>query len=350
MSGRSSSDSEVEDPVLNSYLRRLQAARASFGIVGSVVAPGWRSPAAEAFETWCIERAWQQCEKCHRRDPCILSESFLSPALSVHAMPKHAVCRHCAAGTGFKSPMWSDVPVLLRRLETCIARALAPAYVQYKREKRLCGYRIHMNATRIRWKDNTFDDRVLLLPEALQEKARMCHTWLWENATSDYRSWVEQHGAVLAHCENLWMAVDCLTQVGIEVALWPHLFFNRDWCPSRARVVLGLKRRRGVDPESSDDESDEDLSGTRASGKELFMSLVFSEVTDYGSSYDLLHFFYDQWMFKTLGGAAAVCERNLRSTLSGKQFAPQYWTWQHQKLLDLVRQLGFPTLFVTLAP
>ena len=211
MSGSSSSDSEVEDPVLNSYLRRLQAARASFGIVGSVVAPGWRSPAAEAFETWCIERAWQQCEKCHRRDPCILSESFLSPALSVHAMPKHAVCRHCAAGTGFKSPMW-------------------------------------------------------------------------------------------------------------------------------------------VDPESSDDESDEDLSGTRASGKELFMSLVFSEVTDYGSSYDLLHFFYDQWMFKTLGGAAAVCERNLRSTLSGKQFAPQYWTWQHQKLLDLVRQLGFPTLFVTLAP
>eukprot|EP00973_Karenia_brevis_P093398 12417137-Karenia_brevis.AAC.1 len=40
----------------------------------------------------------------------------------------------------------------------------------------------------------------------------------------------------------------------------------------------------------------------------------------------------------------------MRGALSGRVFSPEYWRTKHMALVDLQRQLGWPALFITLAP
>ena len=92
---------------------------------------------------------------------------------------------------------------------------------------------------------------------------------------------------------------------------------------------------------------------TRKSGKVSFMTKITSAVSDYAMHYDLLHYNYDCWLFKTIIGAinsAKQAQGSPATALEAKTFSHQYWANQHHYLIDAVRQFGFPSMFITISP
>ena len=67
---------------------------------------------------------------------------------------------------------------------------------------------------------------------------------------------------------------------GVEAALWPNLYHQNSLCES---FLEGQE--------------------TRKSGKVSFLTKITSAVSDYALHYDLLHYRYDRWLFKTITGA-----------------------------------------------
>ena len=83
------------------------------------------------------------------------------------------------------------------------------------------------------------------------------------------------------------------------------------------------------------------------------MHKVQSIIADYGTRYDLLHFHYDIWLFKTVSGALTSGRFRMcspASSLEAKPFSIEYWKWQHRFLLDAVNQFGAPFIFLTISP
>ena len=67
---------------------------------------------------------------------------------------------------------------------------------------------------------------------------------------------------------------------GVEAALWPNLYHQNSLCES---FLEGQE--------------------TRKRGKVSFLTKITSAVSDYALHYDLLHYRYDPWLFKTITGA-----------------------------------------------
>ena len=117
---------------------------------------------------------------------------------------------------------------------------------------------------------------------------------------------------------------------GVECALWPALYFRTSLCES---VLEGQNNR--------------------ASGKISYMHKVLSPVVDFAINYDILHYQYERWLFKTITGAvnafkASGCSPN--RSLENKSFSKTFWQHQHLFVIDAVHQYGFPSLFITLSP
>lgn len=113
------------------------------------------------------------------------------------------------------------------------------------------------------------------------------------------------------------------------------------------------KKASGEDSESSSDtESDEDgQDGQRTSVKRCFMAKCMSPVLGYGSNFELLQFVYDLNLWATLGGKKNLgLDVPMRVMMKGHTFSSLYWKDVHNALVDLVRQVGFPKLFFTIAP
>ena len=71
------------------------------------------------------------------------------------------------------------------------------------------------------------------------------------------------------------------------------------------------------------------------------------------TNFELLQFHHEIWLFKTVSGAITTARKRYCSpatSLESKIFSSEYWKWQHQCLIDSVRQFGFPTLFITISP
>ena len=77
---------------------------------------------------------------------------------------------------------------------------------------------------------------------------------------------------------------------------------------------------------------------------------MFSEVIGYGTDFELTKFQYDLWLWSAFGGAKNASGVSLRASLSDKTFSPEYWRTMHAALVDMQRQLGMPSLFITVAP
>jgi hypothetical protein len=76
-------------------------------------------------------------------------------------------------------------------------------------------------------------------------------------------------------------------------------------------------------------------------------------IADYATNYELLHFQYDMWLFKTISGALTSGRFRMCSparSLETKPFSVEYWKWQHRFLIDAVNQFGSPSVFLTISP
>ena len=111
-------------------------------------------------------------------------------------------------------------------------------------------------------------------------------------------------------------------------------------------------RRRRFDSSSSDEEAGDAEGGARHSARKCFASKVMSRIVDYSSSYELLHFAYDFVLWAGIGSKKNTLQGRvpLRVAMKGQNFSPLYWRSVHHALNDLVRQIGLPCIFWTLAP
>ena len=90
---------------------------------------------------------------------------------------------------------------------------------------------------------------------------------------------------------------------------------------------------------------------TGNSAKASYIAKVLGPVAEYGANYDLFQFQYDLWLWSAVGGKknkGIACPLHL--TMAQYSFSPEYWSTRHAALMDMVRQLGVPTLFITIAP
>lgn len=83
------------------------------------------------------------------------------------------------------------------------------------------------------------------------------------------------------------------------------------------------------------------------------MSKITSALADYAMHYNLLHYRYDHWLFKTITGAINSTKKaqcSLTTSLEVKTFSHQYWASQHHYLINAFCQFGFPPIFITISP
>lgn len=117
---------------------------------------------------------------------------------------------------------------------------------------------------------------------------------------------------------------------GVECALWPSLYYDRSLCES---ILEGQQ--------------------SRESGKVAFLTKCCSVVPDYQLNFELLHYQYDRWLFKTVTGAVNTAKFSGCSpatSLQHKTFSVGYWQWQHCLLIDAVKQFGYSSFFLTISP
>ena len=394
---------------------------------GAAKRPGaeWQTPLAASFRQWAEEHSWAMCEQCHRLTPKKFHpKHFRRPGFS-RAL-KHSVkaCKHCARGVGYPVPQLADVPDPLRKLPATVLNALAVFDVHTGPwEQEYNAYRAHTAPIRFSWKPLSVEERLAELEtEQDWEKGKAAFEWLRSADDSSYKHFLKGHRAFLRQRETLaaggdvdpgepvkWLPLRFMETVGLECAIWPHLYWKTDmtetWARSQdvRRQARAKKKQReqaeepepaismgagfrgddsdtedegamGVeDPEpqppaaekgkqdarddASDDsdpdgeeDADEPRELKRASAKASFVAKIFSPVAGYGACYELQHFVYDLWLASSLGGARNASGTTLRGALAGRVFSPMYWQTQHAGLVDCVRQIGLPHLFITIAP
>ena len=90
----------------------------------------------------------------------------------------------------------------------------------------------------------------------------------------------------------------------------------------------------------------------RNSAKSAYLAKVLGPVLGYGATYELFQFVYDLWLWSSLGGKKNTVgqEGSMRMAMAGYSFSPEYWRTRHAALIDMVKQLGLPTMFITVAP
>ena len=89
----------------------------------------------------------------------------------------------------------------------------------------------------------------------------------------------------------------------------------------------------------------------RNSATSSYLAKVLGPVAEYGADFELFQFVYDLWLWSNLGGKKnAVQGQPLRLAMGGYSFSPECWHTRHAALVDVVKQIGLPALFVTVAP
>ena len=99
----------------------------------------------------------------------------------------------------------------------------------------------------------------------------------------------------------------------------------------------------------SDTDDAAEADGRRHSVKRAYSALALSAHLGYGSRYDVLHFAYDLNLWSALGAKKTTSREYdvpMRVLMKGHSFSPLYWRGVHCALLDMVRQLGYPKIFL----
>ena len=322
------------------------------------------SDRARAVEQWCKFGSWQLCETCHSVRPRALRPVDLHK----QANPTVKKCALCRKGEHVPQP--DHVLEALRGLQSEVIRALRPLDIDTGKFERVpYGYRVHSSMIQFLWSATAIEQKIEALPKKRQRKrARKAFKYLMAADNSMYSTFVEKHRVFLDKHEaptdrQRRRPLRFLEELGLECALWPHLYYDINLCETTTRLTDKRRqaaRRTGLsdssEEELEDDDADEEgkvpkVKEGRHSIRRSFLKKVFSPVVGFSEDYELLHFVYDLVMWSALGGTKNSA-KGISLTLALKQapFAPSYWRVRHLALLDLQRQCGMPKLFRTRAP
>ena len=367
----------------------------------------WRSSLATRFEQWCRKHSWAMCEECHRLEKQPVREKHITGKKPAADTVKK--CQHCKAGVGYPTVQHRDIPEPLRNMSDSVLwalRPLEPDVGQVACAKH--GYRVHTDMIRFWWRPDTVWQQILQL-EAEEERnaAVAAHQFLTASEDSSYKKFVEMHKKFLRKHRNqlegdpehrcLQLPRRALEEEGLECAVWPHLYPRTNMCETyirqqdsrRQERPANRRRRRAAaakpapkarsprsssssssssstsrsseESGSSEDTEVEAVEGEgartedfaragRNSAKSAFLAKVLGPTLGYGATYELFQFVYDLWLWSSLGAKKNTVDAPMRVAMAGYSFSPMYWQTRHAGLVDMVKQLGLPTLFLTIAP
>ena len=332
----------------------------------------WMPPRAAAFRTWCLEDSWRACSKCRRMVPQPFQASHAKG--SAKRDPQFPACSHCksAGSQGYWAPTPEDVPRKLRKLSVRIIEALRPFDVHTGGTFRAPnGYLVHSDMMQFSFKRISVEDALAKLSKRerrrgekallylLRSRSPSAYARFWQlhHRFLDSRHRAIQRGETWSGAPVKRLPANFIETVGLECALWPHLYWSLDMTETyvRSQDARRLRRvRQSLDADIAEEEGDNADTGpsvgTRQSAKASFLAKVHSAVIGYNSDEKLLHFVYDLWLFTTLGGAKNSAGIGIREALASKPYSPEMWRTYHTALVDLQKQIGWPSLFITIAP
>ena len=333
----------------------------------------WMSSRSRAFHKWCVEDAWRVCGSCGR----LLPQTFQSKHLQGRgrAGPEAPACPHCkaSAGDGPQQGYWApdpdEQPVPLRRLSSDVIEALRPLQVHTGPAERADhGYAVHTDVIRFSFKIWSVEEALWELPKKERKKGLAAHAFLLASPDSSYKDFALLHnkfllarGQAIRRGEISFeepvkrLPVNFLETVGLECAVWPHLYWRTDAAETYVRSTDKRRLRREPGGRLREEEVEEEAEQggqrwTHQSAKASFLAKARSGLLGYGSDPQLLHFVWDLWMWSSLGGAKNASGIGLREALSSKPFSPERWKTYHMALVDLQAQIGWPSLFITISP
>ncbi|CAE7787117.1 unnamed protein product [Symbiodinium sp. CCMP2592] len=315
----------------------------------------WQTELAKAFSSYAQNWSWRICRQCDRMAPQPFEPKHLRSCARLQ--PSLSACGHCAAGNGYWVPRPADVPEPLRKLpeEVLAALAILDVYTG-PAERAPQGYWVHTSCVRFSWRPMSVEERLSTLPRAAWRRGRAAYAWLIAAEDCPYRDFLRCHDEFFRHRQRLldqgeleattpvpWLPIRFMETIGLESAVWPHLYWNRTMCETYVRSVDARRLARaapgGHDPgddfammepadrpfnmqedleaaSAQEEESEADDPGpapaARQSAKASFIAKVFSAVIGYGTNRDLAQFVYDLWLWSSLGGARNAAPTTLR--------------------------------------
>ena len=161
-------------------------------------------------------------------------------------------------------PQPSDQPEPLRDLNKRIIDALSPLKLDTgKHDRAEHGYRIHTCMVRFAWKPVTVKEAIKELPTSEdRKKARAARRFLLASAESAYKFYHDKHrNFLLAEWDGddaaaLKLPLRFIESVGVECAVWPHLYWSVAMCETKVRDAdsRAAKEQGLVDDSNSDDD------------------------------------------------------------------------------------------------
>ena len=322
------------------------------------------------LQKWCEEGSWGMCPKCYVLQPRPMQCSFLDQKHKPY-IPASS-CRRCKALYPHQVPLPEDVPVALRNLTPTIIAALRPLDIDVGPEARAeNGYRKKVRMIRFSWALASVSDKIRVLPSEERRQAKAAFKYLKNCNGSEYKDYHARHLDFLTRHgghpteSQAKRPLHFIEEAGLETALWPHLYWETAMCESFERLtdrrlnqLEGRKRPRtyGDEDSLSEDENDEEeeKGERRHCIKRSFQTKLLSPLLGYGSDFALLQYVYDLHLWTDLGSKRNQADRlgghAMRLMMRGHPMSPLYWADLKYGLFDLVRQLGFPHLYWTLAP
>ena len=325
---------------------------------------------AANLQLWAEFNSWQVCDSCGALQPRDLAPAGLRGLLRPNCDARHCIfCRSARPAPRPRPP-----PDALRGLSLDVRQALRPAEPDFgpvirSRDQfgRGNGYRQHAKLVTFSWAAASVTDKIAALSQPAQSAARRAFDLLLACSgpakdQSAYADFYWEHESFLANntgCDTRarrrWLRF--MEKEGLECALWPDLFLERQHCLTWARLQSSSRQARGSERSTLEERLNFDPLGEaslpeEATGlKRSYMALVLSPILDFSLSYELLHFAFDLGLWTDLGAKRNLnLGTPLRLLLKGHSFSSEYWRDMHRALVDLTRQKGYPPIFATHSP
>ena len=351
---------------------------------GPLLPPAEYSQLSRGLESWCQRGSWAMCPECHTLQPRPLHEIDLVGDPKVD-LPQRQ-CRRCSAARRHYVPKPEDVPEQLQGLSAEAVSALRLLDVDVGPETRSTnamgrwnGYRKKVKMITFLWAETSAKHRVRRLEEPMRRKAKEALAYLLATPESAYgrfhaldMEFLARHGTS-DHCSNVSVISVVQYKWGqtahsspTSCRKWYGRLRSRSAAPSRRETRRHAQRPGALaraaasaadagseeDQESGSDqeEAGDDADLRRTSVKRSFLAKCLSPLLGYGSTYELVQFVYDLNLWATLGAKKNLGYDTVPMRLLMKGHPPLYWKEVHNGLVDLVRQVGLPRLFFTIAP
>ena len=274
---------------------------------------------------WITYLSWFFCSICFSILPLPLLPHYSRRFRSLKSIP--CPC----TSSDYVVPLPYEIPELLAVLAPDDLYVLRPFDVDLGPYiHRQYGYRARTALFSLSCSQLSVQEKInAVLDPSRQLRLQRAYNFLMSLPTSAYKDYITKREELISLNANPGK-LEVFNWTGIECALWPTLYPYTSWCES---AIGGTVNRK--------------------SSKRSFIIKCSSSILNYSLHFDLLQYVFDRWTYKTITGAinqGRILNCSPYSSLGNKAFSPAYWEWQHRYLLDIVRQYGYLSLFITISP